>query len=658
VYYTTRRRLLDAAVIFALALGIRVLYLADLSGDPFTHDLTSNAELYHEQGQIIAGGGRLAADSGAQPLYPYLVGAAYAVFGPEPGVVRLAQAVLGAVTAALLALLAAAMSGRRAALIAGVLWSVTWPALFYGGEMLPDTAVCALMAGALGACWAAVRRGGAGWWGAAAVCLGLAALGKPNALVLTPWPLLAVLVLPGLEKPQRIWRALAALSLPAAVLAALIAGGSMYDSSAAGASKAFAAKSLWDGNHPASDGINPFLDEYPEVRAWEVWQTPDDHEAVEAAFRADMGRFVREQPGAFVALQARKALVYLYAGEVGNNMSVAWRRHRSGVLSLPLWPGFGALLALALAGVLAVRREWRAHLLTVGWAVTWSASIVAIVVAGRHRMVASEVLCLYAGIGAVALVDAVAARERKRLTALLAAVAVGALAVCLDPLGLRDYRIASILHHEALVLERAGDPQGAVRRYRDGLDLERGAPPLQRSYGLFLIREGRLEEGLDALRAAAQRAPQDASVAKDLGGALRDAGRPHEALIALQNATELNPTDAGTQYNLGLVLADLGQQEEAGFAFTAAVDAGMNDGEVWLQRGVSRARRSQWDGALHDLQEAARRLPDDCRVAANLGLVYERTASPQRALETYLPCARDPAVAPRIERLGEIIKSP
>ena len=656
--YTTRRRLLDAGVIFALALGIRVLYLADLSGDPFAHDLQSNAELYHEQGQIIAGGGKLSATSGAQPLYPYLVGAAYAVAGPSPAAVRLAQAVLGAATAALLALLAAAMSGRRAALIVGVLWSVSWPAVFYGGELLPDTVVCACLAGAFAACWMAVQRGGAGWWTAAAACLCLGALGKPNVLVLTPWPLLAVLTLPDLERSVRIRRALAALVLPVAVLATLVAGGWMYDSDSRASSTAFAAKSLWDGNHAHSDGVNPFMAEYPDVLAWEVWQTPEDHEAIAQAFRGDMGRFIREQPGAFLALQGRKALIYLHAGEVGNNMSVTWRRHRSTVLSLPLWPGFGALLALALAGAMAKRREWRSHVLAVGWTVTWSASIVAIVVAGRHRMVASEILCLYAGIGVVALVDAFAARERRPLAVLLAAVAIGALAVCLDPLGLGDYRIASILQQEAQVLERADDLEGAQRRYQDGIDLERGGAALQRSYGLFLLRGARPEAGLAALQTAAARAPQDASVAKDLGGALRDAGRPLDALPELQRAATLNPSEPGIQYNLGLVLADLGRLEEAQQALTTALEAGMDDGEIWLQRGVVRARMSSWDGALHDLSQAAQRLPGDCRVAANLGLVQERLSSPQQALETYLPCAQDPVIAPRLERLRGGAKSP
>lgn len=632
------RRYRDALVILVLALGIRVLYVADFQADPFAHDLVSNAGLYHQLGQQIARGEGLSITSGAQPLYPHALGVVYRLAGPSPLAIQLLQALLGGLTAALVTVLASRLGGRSAGLVAGLAWSLFWPSIYYAGELLPDTLGCALIVAAAVPLERAVARGGAARWVAGALALGLAGLIKPNALLLAPWPVVAVLLVPGLERPVRRRRAATALLVPGAAVLLLAAGTGLYAGDHGGGSAHFAAKSLWDGNHAGADGINPFMEEYEQVLRWEVWDDPEDSGAIARAFRADLWSFVREQPGAFLGLQVRKAVIFVSHHEVGNNATIPWRRARSPVLAPPVWLGFGALLVLAAPGLAVTTRRWREQVLPLGWLLTWSASIVAILVAGRYRLPAAALLCCLAGLGVHSVLRGIRTKDRRALV-VAAALAAGAAAVTFpDHLGLRDYRIASVLQIEAQVLERAGDLAGAEERYLAGTGLARQGASLQRSYGLFLVRHGRVDEGLEQMGEAVERAPDDASLHKDLGAALRHAGRRQDALESLERARELDPEDGGIHYNQGLVWMDLGRPEEAQKAFTSALEHGADEGDVWLMRGVARAQLQHYEEAEADLREALTRMPEDCRVRANLGLLYRRTGREAEAREVQDGC--------------------
>lgn len=647
----TRGHWLDACVILALALGVRVLYLVELSEDPFGSDLISNAELYHSEAVKIAGGGKLARDTGFQPLYAWALAGVYALNGPRPEVARLVQALLGALAAALVALTAASLVDRRAGRLAGLAFALFWPAVFYGGELLPDTLVCAALAGALLAYLRALAGGGAGAWIAGGVGLGLACLAKPNALLLTPWPAIGALLAPDLPAALRRRRALLGLTAPLAAALALALGPALFEGDSGDTTASFATKTLWDGNQREADGINPFIQEFERIEAWEVWGDLDDTDAIASALRRDLIDFVTGDPGAFLALQGRKALTYLSTWEVANNYSVQWRRARSRVLGLPLWLGFGGLLALALVGVASIAPRWRAHALPLGWALTWSASFVAILVAGRYRLPAATVLAVYAGIGIVALLRAARGGDRRSFGVLLGALALGIVLSTPDYLGLRGYGIASVLEMEAHVLERAGDSRGAEERYAAGVDLARFGPEMESALGLFLIRHDRAEDGLQVMRRAVERDPGDPDLRKDLGGALRDGGRPDEAVQVLAAAAELAPDDPGIAYNLGLSLADLGQLDAADGALSRALDLGADPGTVRLERGVIRARGGLWAPAEADLVAALEALPGHCAPVANLGLLYEKTERAEQAAELYASCPDDPVCSRRLERL-------
>jgi predicted Zn-dependent protease len=77
-----------------------------------------------------------------------------------------------------------------------------------------------------------------------------------------------------------------------------------------------------------------------------------------------------------------------------------------------------------------------------------------------------------------------------------------------------------------------------------------------------MLRSGRTEEGLDALRAVARDEPNDPYLLNNVGSLLTNHGHPREALPLLQRAAMLAP-DAESRLALAATLARLDRKPEA-----------------------------------------------------------------------------------------------
>jgi hypothetical protein len=96
-----RSRLLGWPLIAAIALAVRLAYLATAHGPAFDHPII-DADYYDFLGARIASGAGTPDEPFWQPpLYPLFLGGLYRLFGHTLWAPRLVQAALGATTAAL-----------------------------------------------------------------------------------------------------------------------------------------------------------------------------------------------------------------------------------------------------------------------------------------------------------------------------------------------------------------------------------------------------------------------------------------------------------------------------------------------------------------------------------------------------------------------------
>ena len=101
---------------------------------PFFSVLMGDARAYDEWAQRIAAGDWFGNEVFYQaPLYPYFLGAIYAVAGRDLTIVRVCQAALGSAACVLVGLIAWRLFSKRAAMIAGFGMAIYAPAIFFDG---------------------------------------------------------------------------------------------------------------------------------------------------------------------------------------------------------------------------------------------------------------------------------------------------------------------------------------------------------------------------------------------------------------------------------------------------------------------------------------------------------------------------------------------
>src|SRR6185503_9876745 len=102
------------AAIAAFALLIRLVYLWQIRHSPFFTLLMGDSKGYDEWARRIAAGDWIGTDVFYQaPLYPYFLGAIYAIAGRDLLLVRVAQIAIGSASCALLGVAVARLFSRR-----------------------------------------------------------------------------------------------------------------------------------------------------------------------------------------------------------------------------------------------------------------------------------------------------------------------------------------------------------------------------------------------------------------------------------------------------------------------------------------------------------------------------------------------------------------
>lgn len=415
-----------------------------------------------------------------EPLYSYALGAAYRL-GAEPLLVRLVQALLGALLCVAAGKLAERLFGRAAGLATAALLAVYAPLVLFPSFLLKEALLVPLLA-ALLLVLARTREAGGGRaraWFALGALGGLGALLRGNVLVLLPALALAPVARAAVARAggarwRGAWtRALACAGGVALVLAPVV-GRNHAVGGAWVLTTAQAGTNLYAGNNAE----NPYGRAYevgfvrgvPEHEAGD-WRREAERRSGRALDAAEVSVFWRdatlrsvvEDPALHARILWNKLRLTLGAYEVPDNHAFEWDVRYVPILNGP-WPGFGLLGALGLAGLLwHVAQRARGHRpagaadeLALVFAL-YLATIVLTVTSDRARLPLVPMLAPFAATFALELVASARAAAWRRL-GVLALLAAGALLFVAWPalpereraedLDERDFNLVGLLARE------------------------------------------------------------------------------------------------------------------------------------------------------------------------------------------------------------------
>ncbi|HSM13739.1 MAG TPA: glycosyltransferase family 39 protein, partial [Thermoanaerobaculia bacterium] len=426
-----RRRRVALALVLALAAALRLGHWLAVREEPFFAQLAMDSQEYDRWARTIAAGDWLGTEPFFQaPLYPYVLAIVYRALGASPDVAYLLQILLAVAGLAAVAAVADRCLGPPHGVVAAMLGAWAGPLVFHDVQLLKESLAVATASFLLLALVRARESPGSAAWLGAGALLGALVLLRENALLLVPF------LLPLAWRRAAPRRSLAhaglllvGLALPLAPVAARNAalGGGFLPTTFQGG------VNVGIGNHAGADGTYvpvtpgrqiPALEraEPRRIAEAELGRELSGAEVSSFWLRRSLA-WARGEPGAFLALQARKAGLYLSFYEWPDAVDYYWTKRISPALAAA-WVETGALLVLALAGLVLARRRWGALAPVLAFELGWMLSTVAFFLFARYRLPAVPGLLVLAAIPCVAVGRAW--RAGRRGAALAGAVGIAA----------------------------------------------------------------------------------------------------------------------------------------------------------------------------------------------------------------------------------------
>jgi len=405
------------AAIFIVALIVRLLYVVMVVrlDAPILMEYDDGG--YHVLAQSIASGhgmGRFGVPTAAKsPGYPWFLGACYALFGPHPAVPRVAQAILGALTAALLVALTWELGlGLASAVIAGLIASFYPSAIYFVGRYFPMVLHTCLLIVAVRALVRWGKRGTTGDLMVSGVTLGAAALVRSDTLMLVPLLAGTTFLLRGWQR-QALVAAVALVGCVAVLYSSwvirnlLVIGTPVLTTTQASGT-------TWEGNNPWAQGGDilqaDVLARYTDPKVIAALP-PDKREQLEglqeiraasqqwtevqldSSYKALTTRWRAQHPAAYWLNHLRKIAVFAspWPGQGGQ---VLWRYRYVILVSS------GLVMSLGTVGFIAARERGPGRWVVLSVAIQALATAIIAFAHARYRFAAEMAFIPYAAFAA------------------------------------------------------------------------------------------------------------------------------------------------------------------------------------------------------------------------------------------------------------------
>ena len=684
-----------------------------MSRSPFFSVLIGDARAYDEWAQRIAAGDWFGSEVFYQaPLYPYFLGAIYAVAGRDLTIVRLCQAVLGSASCVLVGLTAWQLFSKRAALIAGFGMAIYAPAIFFDGLIQKSVLDVFFMSLALFIISAVVGRPFQGrparperpglHFFALGLAMGALSLTRENALVLAIVVLVWIVfskVRPPLSRARRASASLAVASggggmpdpmvpplraaaafllglalilLPVGARNYAVGGGFYLTTSQFG-------PNFFIGNNPRSDGT------YSSLRPGRGSPEYERQDATDLAERA-MGRqltpgevssywtdralaFITSEPVAWLKLVGRKLLLVVNRGEMLDSESQASYAEWSWPLKATGWfTHFGVLVPLAVIGVWATWADWRRLAIFYALTIAYAASVILFYVFARYRFPLVPILIVFASPGFLAI-PAIGAppqagsyadgrrRWRERVPATLIALTIASAIVANWPLLSTSLMKAITETNLATALYENKQSDEAIAHYERAIALRPDYAPAYTNMGAALRSKGRLAEAVAAHEKSLAIQPDNPDTHFNLANALLDLDRPQEAAGHFRLAGRAGP-GANVENNLGIALAAEGKMTEAAEAFRRAVAAEPGSARAHRNLGDALTSLGQFEEGVSHLRRATELQPENATFHYDLAVALLEGGRTPQAIDAFHAALKiDPSFAPAHNNLGVALGS-
>jgi len=534
-------------VIFLVALSYRCLYFLEVRHNLLFLNPVIDAAQHHAWAERISSGlilGRGPDDVFKPCLYPLLVGGIYTLCGPIITLIQWLQFIVGSVSAALTALLATGLMGKRVGITAGFVCALYAPFLFFEGQLLtPSISIFLNLILALMVISSSPR------WGRIGLLGGIAAGFRPDVLI--SLALVCCHRLLGIARHEGNRRAFTkaaflfsgflAIAIPIMARNYALVGQWVFLSSNAGIN-------FYTGNRSGADGLTAI----PTGLAWEdsISTVPKGilHEPASTSrlwFSRGLHAITKD-PIAWLKLLGKKAFAFFNGLEFRNNIGYNWFREDVVLLRFPFiqyWP-ISALAILGMVLSLVERRKSHEKVMLFLWITGFFMVGLTFFVTARFRLPAVPFMIILA-IWALSRLFKEGARSARRFGGLTCLVI---LLFGLTWPGWFDSAKGSNSRDNinlGNVLRKNRKFEKAIAAYRKAYSMNPGDPEGWFMAGTTYLKTSQIDQAIAHLIKAADLCPTGVDILLNLGNAyfrkgdIREAERYYNAVIELNKSRNL-----------------------------------------------------------------------------------------------------------------------
>jgi len=196
------------------------------------------------------------------------------------------------------------------------------------------------------------------------------------------------------------------------------------------------------------------------------------------------------------------------------------------------------------------------------------------------------------------------------------------------------------LYNQAVVLQRQGEIEAAIEKFREALRISPNYLEAMVNLGALLVRVGRPAQAVGVLERLVEIDPDNGSARLNLGAALEGLGRFEQAASHYQEALRLIPDSDQAHNNLGNVLQGLKRYDEAVAHYQEALR--LNPDNVLAHINLGNALRvlGRFEEGVAHYQEALRLKPDSAEAHNNLGFALSGEGRIEEAAAHYKEALR------------------
>ncbi len=625
-----RGRLSDNMLSWSLIVGLSALAVRLLFVWQAQSHLLFNVPMmdmdYHHQwaASIAAGTDFIEGPFFRAPLYPYLLGAIYFLFGAGYWPILVIQSLMGAASAVLLLWVGRRALDLRTGVVAGLIFAIYGPLVFYTGLKLIPTLSIFLALAAIYCLLVWLGDQKSRWLWIAGLLLGLSAITRPTVLL---FPVVVIAWVFWKHYRRRLQSGLKRLMPLVLGVVIPILPVTVYNFANSGEFipiGTYGGMNFYIGNNADSDGISARL---PGARKdwWGMMQDAERMaetesgrqltEAEQSTFWLTKGmKDIASHPGHFLRNTLKRCVLLVQGIELSNNFDFYFFARKVPLLKYLIWQNvisfpYGLILPLAVIGLIlgALRNEKSTSLAL--YLLAYIPAVVLFFVTARYRLPLVPLLILFASFGVVQMVRSWRTFTKLKSRLLLATLIVSLIFCNLDLYGTAPRNMAQGYHSLATMQVHRGRISQAEESYRRALAEDGTFAEAYNDLGLLVANKGDLAEAIQLLEKSTRLDPDNYVVAYNLAFVYLNSGQPEKAIAPLSQVIRTVPDDIHALNNLGLAYLRTDRYDSALTAFrrATAIDPAFADG--WSNAALAYIQTGQSDSAMLCQQRAQAR-PD------------------------------------------------